>query len=321
MNRCVVIGCGWAGRHHLDAVAASEYGTLAAAVEPNADRRAAAASMYGIPVYESLEALLASKTPFDTGIVATLPGLHGQQCRKLIDAGKNILCEKPVCRTSAEISALQREAQAAGVRFGVVFNQRYGAAVRKAKELIEAEGGATHLITASMYQHWPTKTGGHITDTFMITDACCHLLDLMTYLCGPVRMVKAVAGKVGSELYSDISASLLFKNGCIGCMSHTNVGGKLDTQHPFQCVDVHTQNARYCIENQWDRLTVYPHGDMASQVYETSVFRRRDYAVSMRLACEDYLRAVAEDRPLPADAGQALTNMQVLEAILASIPE
>lgn len=319
MNRCVVIGCGWAGQHHLDSVAASAYGTLAAAVEPDAEKRTAVAARYGIPVYESLEALLNAGTPFDTGIVATLPGMHAQQCRELIRGGKNVLCEKPVCRTSAQIAALQKEAEAAGVRFGVVFNQRYGAAVQKAKALIDAEGGALHLITASMYQHWPTKTGNHITDTFMITDACCHLLDLMCYLCGPVRTVKAVASKVDSELYSDVSASLLFENGCVGCMSHTNVGGKLDTQHPFQCVDVHTHNARYCIENQWDRLTVYPHGDMARQVYETSVFQRRDYARSMRLACEDYLRAVAEGGPLPADAGQALANMQVLETILDSI--
>ena len=28
MNRCVVIGCGWAGQHHLEAVDASEYGNL-----------------------------------------------------------------------------------------------------------------------------------------------------------------------------------------------------------------------------------------------------------------------------------------------------
>ena len=319
MNRCVVIGCGWAGQHHLEAVDASEYGNLVAAVDPSAERQTFVADKFGIPVYASVKALLASRTPFDTGIVATLPGLHARQCRELIGAGKNILCEKPVCRTSAEIASLQGEAETAGVRFGVVFNQRYGAAVRRAKELIDTEAGTLHLITASMYQHWPTKTGGHITDTFMITDACCHLLDIMTYLCGPVRQVKAIASKQESELYSDVAVSLLFENGCVGCMSHSNVGGKLDTQHPFQCVDVHTQNARYCIENQWDRLTVYPHGDMTRQVYETSVFQRRDYAVSMRLACEDYLRAVAEGKPLPADAAQALANMQVLETILDSI--
>ena len=95
MNRCVVIGCGWAGQHHLDAVAASEYGNLVAAVDPSAERQAFVADKFGIPVYASVKALLASRTPFDTGIVATLPGLHALQCRELIGAGKNILCEKP----------------------------------------------------------------------------------------------------------------------------------------------------------------------------------------------------------------------------------
>ena len=122
MNRCVVIGCGWAGRHHLDTVAASAYARLAAAVEPDENKRQEAARRYGVPVYDSVESLLASGTGFDTGIVATLPALHGPQCAALIAAGKNVLCEKPVCRSSAEIAALGQAARKAGVRFGVVFN-------------------------------------------------------------------------------------------------------------------------------------------------------------------------------------------------------
>lgn len=315
----MVIGCGWAGRHHLETVADSEFAVLAAAVDPDEQARRRVRQKYGVPVFESLQALLASGLAFDTGIVATLPPLHAAQCAALIARKKNILCEKPVCRQSGEIKKLQSAARAAGIRFGVVFNQRYGAAVQQAKALLEQEGGAPHLVTASMYQHWPTKTGGHIQDTFMITDACCHLLDLVAYLCGPVRQVKAVAHKTNSELYSDVAVSLLFENGCVGCLSHSNVGGRMDTQHPFQCVDVHTEHARYCIEDQCGRLTVYPHADLLRQIYEPSVFTRRDYAVSMRLACEDYLKAVEQNRPLPASIGQALVNMEVLEAALASI--
>lgn len=319
LNRCVVIGCGWAGRHHLETVYNSEFAQLTAAVDPDESRQMAVARRYGIPVYDSMDALICSGTRFDTGIVATLPALHESQCAQLIRMGKHVLCEKPVCRTSAQIAGLQEAARRAGVCFGVIFNQRYGAAVQKAKELMGARDGAMHLITASMYQHWPTRIQGHVTRTFMITDACCHLLDLMTFLCGPVAQVKAVASGQNSELYSDLSASLLFENGCVGSMTHSNVGGKLDTQHPFQCIDVHTEYARYRIENQCDRLTVYPHDSPAQTVYETSVFQRRDYAVSMRLACEDYLRAAAKGQEPPADIGQALVNMQVLEAIMASI--
>ena len=319
MNRCVVVGCGWAGMHHLETVAQSNFAQLAGAVEPCREKARAVKKQYGVPVYESLEALLAGGPAFDTAIVATLPDLHKQQCLALLCAGKDILCEKPVCRSSEDIRVLCAAAQKAGRRFGVVFNQRYGAAVQQAKRLLAQEGGTPHLVTASMYQHWPTKTGGHIRDTFMITDACCHLLDLVTYLCGPVAEAKAVAVKQESELYSDMAAVLRFENGCVGTISHSNVGGKLDTQHPFQCVDVHTSLARYRIENQCDSLTVYPHGELARRVYETSVFCRRDYAVSMRAACEDYLCATAEGKAPPASLADALVNMEVLEAILASI--
>lgn len=318
MKRSVVIGCGWAGAHHLRTAAESRYTRLVAAVEPDGKKGGQISWQYGIPVYKSLPELLESKTEFEIGIVATLPDLHKSMCEMLIEAGKDILCEKPVCRSSAEILFLQRKAFEAGTRFGVVFNQRYGPAVQKAKEQLEADGSTMHLITASMYQHWPVVCGGHIQETFMITDACCHLLDLVTYFAGKVCGVKAVAVKNESELYSDVIAVLTFENGCIGSISHTNVGGKLDTQHPFQCVDIHTKNARYCIENQSDRLTVYPHDGQMRKVWEPSVFCRHDYAVSMQMACEDYLRAVDTGQPLPADIHQAAENMHVLEAVLAS---
>jgi len=318
-TRCVIVGCGWAGMHHLKTVVSSSYSRLSAVVEPDEKKRETLTREYDVPVYENLDALFSSDIEFDTGIVATLPPLHSVLCASLIAEKKNVLCEKPICRKSSEIEKLQAMAQVAGVRFGVVFNQRYGTAVRKAKELIDAEGGRLHLITASMYQHLPTQIGGNIDDTFMITDSCCHLLDLMTYFCGPVRTVKAVASKNESELYSDLAAALVFENSCIGSLCHTSVGGKLDTQHPFQCLDIHTSNARFLIENQFDRLTVYPHDKEARQIHETSVFQRRDYALSMRLACEDYLRAVVENRLLPIDIGEALTNMRVLEDILSSI--
>lgn len=320
MSRCVVIGCGWAGMHHIKTVHKSSAATLVAVVDPAKEKREELAATYNVSAYSDLATLLAQGPAFDVGIVATLPDLHYELCNVLIAAGKHILCEKPVCRTSAEIAQLQQKADGAGVQFGVVFNQRYGAAVQKAKMLLTQEE-TLHLATASMYQHWPTKTGGHVKDTFMITDACCHLLDLLTYLCGPVQSIKAVAFKNESELYSDIAASILFKNGCVGSMTHSNVGGKLDTQHPFQCVELHTKRARYRMGNHCGPLTVYPHEQDAQLVYETSVFQRRDYVVSMHLACEDFLQALAQGRPLPADINDALTNMMVLEEAIASLKQ
>ena len=166
-----------------------------------------------------------------------------------------------------------------------------------------------------MYQHLPDKLTTNVKEDFMLTDALCHLLDIVTFLCGPVKDVKAFANKIESELYSDIGAALLFENGGLGTISHSNVGGRFDTQHPFQCIDLHTKKCRMRIDNQFDRLTVYPHGDMGQTVYETSVFKRRDYAVSMKRACEAYLDAIEKGGELPSDINSALDNMQVIEAI------
>lgn len=319
MIRCVVVGCGWAGMHHLETIVGSHYATLAAVVDTDPEKRSRLSKKYGIPAYTSLGELIASDTVFDTAVVSTLPTLHKEQCLMLIEARKNILCEKPVCRNAPDIAFLKEQAEKAGIRFGAVFNQRYGDAVQKAKELITGEGGAIHLVTASMYQHWPTQTGGHIEEDYMITDACTHLLDAVTYLCGDVASVTAVANKVESQLFSDVVAALCFKNGAVGTISHTNVGGKLDTQHPFQCIDVHTKNFRLRIENQFDRLTVYRHDSMAQEVYETSVFIRRDYSVTMTRLCERFLQAIDQDTLLPADIDQALSNMRVIDAIKQSI--
>lgn len=319
MLRCVVIGCGWAGIRHINTIVKSPLARLAALVEPDAARAKEVADTHGVPVYHSLDALLGSGLEFEAGVVATLPELHRAQCIALANACKHILCEKPVCRSSKDIEEVAQAVCDNGVRFGAVFNQRYGAAVQKAKALIEEDGTAVSLITASMYQHAKAFLNGQIREDFLITDACCHLLDLVTYLGGPVRGVRGMAKKADGGIYSDVAALLDFEYGGIGVISHTSVGGKLNTQHPFQCIDIHTSRARYKIENHCDRLTVYPHENEAQIVYETSVFLARDYDVSLRAACNAFLQAIYEGGEPPAGIEDALSNMRILESITHSI--
>lgn len=321
MLRCAVIGCGWAGNQHIKSIIESSYSQLAAVVEPDTARADITLKTFGVPVFSSLDALLSTKVEFEVGIVATLPGLHYEQCIALANAGKHILCEKPVCRNSKDIEALALVANETGVCFGVVFNQRYGHAVEQAKILLKDDNTSIHLITASMYQHLQAWIGNHVDENMLITDSCCHMLDLVTFFGGPIKSVKGLAKKVDSDIYSDIASLLEFESGGVGIMSHTGVGGKLDTQHPFQCLDIHTGKARYRIENQFDSLIVFPHDGEARLIYETSVFRARDYTVSLRNACDAYYRALYEGGEPPVGINDALTNMRCLEAIMQSVTD
>lgn len=319
MLKCVVIGCGWAGRRHMDAINASRRAVLVGAAEADAARRKDISGTYKIPVFPDTMTLLNHILDVDVAVVATIPDLHKGICELLIEAGIQVYCEKPVCRDSEDIRYLKERAELKGVRFGVAFNQRYGDSILKAKEFLLREKSPLHLVTASMYQHLPIKLSDNVRMDFMLTDAICHLLDIVTFLCGPVKEVKAFGSKIGSELYSDIGAALLFSNGAVGTISHSNVGGRLETQHPFQCIDLHTGTCRLCIENQFDRMTVYPHGREERLVFEPSVFRRRDYDVSMTRALEEYLKALEAGEDLPSDIASALANMRVIETMKLSI--
>ncbi len=321
MLRCVVIGCGWAGMHHLQTLKDNEETDLIAAVEPDETLREKIRKNYLIQVFPDVKQLIGNVPDIDIAVVATVPDLHKPICTMLIEKGIHIYCEKPVCRNSRDIRYLKELADAKGIRFGVAFNQRYGDGVRKAKEILNESGGSVHLVTASMYQHLPTKLSDNVKEDFMLTDAVCHLLDVVTFLCGAVEKVKAFGTKKESEIYSDVGAVLLLQNGGVGTISHSNVGGMIETQHPFQCIDIHTAEYRMCIENQFDRLTVYPHATMERLVYEPSVFLRRDYGVSMERALNAYLKAIREGGELPSDIASALINMQVIEEMKDSIQQ
>jgi len=317
-QRCVVIGFGWAGQRHARAIADCEAAELAAIVEQDAERRQQAEAQYDVPVFAGTEEVL-SGAVFQTAIVATLPPTHEALCELLLKNGKHVLCEKPLSRSAKAVRRLANLAKARGVQLGVVFNQRYGHAVLMAKRLLSEDPTARQLITASMYQNFPKEPRGHFGAYYLLTDSCCHLLDLMTYLIGPATEGSAIGHQNRAGIYINVAAILRFENGCVGTLTHSAWGGALDTQHPYQQIDIHTEQARYCIENTVGRLTVYPHGKTMHQVYEPSVFERRDYDLTMERACQDFLCAIAAGQAAPVPAADALQNVSMIEQLCGSM--
>lgn len=102
-------------------------------------------------------------------------------------------------------------------------------------------------------------------------------------------------------------------------MTHSCYGGKLETQHPFQVIEIHTEKARYSIQSGVDQLTIYPHDGEMRQIYCPSVFEPHDYGVTMTRACERFLSALCGGEALPATADDALENMMMIELLCSSM--
>jgi predicted dehydrogenase len=163
--------------------------------------------------------------------ICTPPALHLAQILAALSAGKEVVCEKPIVGSLAEIDrVIAAEGRAAG-RVMPIFQYRFGNGLQKAKRIIDMGiAGRPYLATVetawkrtpTYYEtpwrgRWKTEFGG-----VLLTHAI-HSHDLMTYLMGPVASVFArAATRVNPIVVEDCAvASLVMESGALVSLAAT----------------------------------------------------------------------------------------------------
>jgi predicted dehydrogenase len=149
-----IAGAGFIGAVHAHAVRAAG-GTVAGVLASTPERSQAAARRLGAgDAYESVEALLDDER-VDVVHVCTPNHLHEDLAHRALDAGRHVVCEKPL---AADLDGAERlAAQASGLPqcAAVPFVYRYYPTVREARARIASgESGAVHLIHGTYLQDW-----------------------------------------------------------------------------------------------------------------------------------------------------------------------
>ncbi|OIV38323.1 dehydrogenase [Mangrovactinospora gilvigrisea] len=180
--RIALIGAGGiAGAHMRGYTAHADRIKVVAVVDPvtaNAERRAEEAG--GATVYATLDDLLATAPDSIDAVDICLPHhLHRDAIVKAAEAGKHILCEKPLCLTPEEAADVRAAVTSSGVTLMCAHNQLYMPPVAKARELLHAgEIGKVYELrtTDSFYNNFDpanagwrakkeTSGGGELIDT------------------------------------------------------------------------------------------------------------------------------------------------------------
>lgn len=272
----------------------------------------------GIPHFRSPEELSRSGIEYDGALVCTLPDTHITFCRYFMERKKHVLCEKPMGRSADNIKGLIDCSKQFGVVAGINCNQRFAPACGKVKERI-ASGEKVHLIQISMQQQGPVRKSDHVRDYFLITDACCHLIDTLRYLNGEIAAVHAFGKRIDSDIVSDVVVNMEFANGSVGTMTHTFVGGVHETQHPFQRLDLSTNKARYTVDNMMDRLQIFPHEERYHHTWIPSAFEARDYGMTMIASVTAWIDSVIDGADAPVSLWDAYCNARITEACIESL--
>lgn len=232
-HRAVVVGLGAAAAPHVRSLLElADRVEIAAAVGRSAERRQAfAASFPEVPVTSDLEAAIADPS-IDLAFVLTPPDAREPLVGQLAAAGKHVLCEKPIERSTSAAERIVRACEAAGVRLAVMFQMRMRESSQRLKALLDSGGlGRIGFVEVrvpwwrpqSYYDQPGRGTFGRDGGGVLITQSI-HTLDLVIHLLGPVREVAAVAAttvlhRLEGEDFA--AAGLLLEGGVPGSLMAT----------------------------------------------------------------------------------------------------
>lgn len=176
--------------------------------------------------------------------LCTPPYVHHEESIASFDAGKHVICEKPLARTGKEAKEMLRSAEKAGVKHMTGFNYRFIPAVSYARKLIQ-EGFVGQLLHfRGAYLNVEVGDLGYINPEFpldwhfkretagygALSDLGSHIIDLARFLMGEIS---AVAGATATfvkerplpdapntkgrvEVDDSMVAAVKFANGALG---------------------------------------------------------------------------------------------------------
>lgn len=150
-----VIGTGFIGRQHIEAIRRIPHLRVAAIVDADASRAKAVSEELGVEKWYADYHDLLNDRKIDAIHNCTPTAFHFTINKEALLKGKHVYCEKPLALSAEESEELCRLAAKSGMAAGVNFNYRHNAIVQEMRQRIRnGETGRTLMLTGQYLQDW-----------------------------------------------------------------------------------------------------------------------------------------------------------------------
>ncbi|MDO4493022.1 MAG: Gfo/Idh/MocA family oxidoreductase [Clostridia bacterium] len=334
-----VIGCGSIARQrHAHEYALHPGVTIAGFYDLFPARAEDMVKTFGGKVYASVEEMLADPA-IDLVSVCAANAQHAPITIQALNAGKHVLCEKPMAITEAECTAMVEAAEKAGKRLFIGHNQRLAPAHKKAREILASGAMGKVLTFRSVFGHkgpemwsidksantWFFKKSSAAFGS--MADLGIHKLDLVRYLIGSEIETVYSTMKVLDKKFPDGTPIevddnsvevLTFANGATGTVTTSW------THYGEEC----NETVLYC-EKGIVKLYCDPryslqvvNADGTKVLYELDRMQTNDDAQQTSSGViDEVVGAIAEDRPSILGAEDIVKSMKAVFACLRSSEE
>ncbi|MBQ5960642.1 MAG: Gfo/Idh/MocA family oxidoreductase [Firmicutes bacterium] len=212
-----VVGYGGMGTWHTHRIAEIPEVCLKGVYDIKPERNEAARSL-GIRAYGSLEELLADPE-VDVVTIAIPNDAHKAVAIQAMEAGKNVISEKPVTLCTADLEEMIAAAKRNGIIFTVHQNRRWDEDYRIVRRII-AEGTLGRVFRISSRVHGSRGIPGDWRNTKehgggMVLDWGVHLLDQMNMMMGrmPVSVYARLSNVTNEEVDDGFIAEFVYDDG------------------------------------------------------------------------------------------------------------
>lgn len=329
--RTAIIGTGNIARIHAESLRtlAGETGelTLVAAADTDPDRLAAFTGKFGIEAgFPSAEALFAG-TGVDLVHICTPPGAHVPVALAALEAGSDVVVEKPATLTLAEFDQLIEAEKRTGKHVATVSQHRFGSGVRRLRELVRSGVAGRPLLAlcdttwfrdqeyfdVAWRGRWDTEGGGPTMGHGI------HQIDLMLSVLGAWSEVSAVARRQARVMETeDLSlAHVTFPSGAVASVVNSVLSPREESylRFDFEHATVELTHLYGYRDRDW-RVTPAPgHEETVMAAWESGPSNvKSNHLAQFR----EVLHALTGGTAPPVSTSDARPTLQLIAGIYAS---
>lgn len=314
-----ILGCADIARKHVaPALRAADSAQLLAVASRDARRAAAFAEEHGADrAYGSYQELLAD--PEVDAVYVPLPiDMHATWSIRALEAGKAVLCEKPLAASSSDARAILEASRRTGRPCAEAFMYRFHPLTREVLRRVRA-GALGEIKTARAHFNttlspgqnirWQRERGGGA-----MLDLGCYCVSFLRLVLGqePIEASAFVQWTGPGGVDESMAGLLRFPGGALGSFSCC-------LSSPFDCsYDIGGSKARLSVD--FGGLVAWPGGQFTLKQYandecvETVIGPADHYQLMVESFCE----AVLEGRPLEPALEESVANLEVVERLFAA---
>lgn len=232
-----LIGCGRIAVNHIKA-ALNNYLEICAVCDVKPEAMDTLLAKYGLEKdksirrYTDYKELVRAEKPVLASI-ATESGIHAEIALHCIDAGVNVIIEKPMAMSMADADEIIRRSGEKGVKVSACHQNRFNVAVQETRKALEA-GRFGRLSHGSIHVRWNRDRnyydqapwrGTWAQDGGCLMNQCIHGIDLLRWMMGDE--VEEVYGVTKRQFHGYLEAEdvglavVRFKNGAVGTIEGT----------------------------------------------------------------------------------------------------